>query len=53
MSDEWLVIMLMVGTPIVGAALLLAVLIPIGRRARAAVRSGRNTARPGNSWNIS
>ncbi|WP_329104152.1 hypothetical protein OG792_28850 [Micromonospora sp. NBC_01699] len=51
MSEEWLVVMAMIGIPIVGIAVLLSVLVLLGRRARAGVRSGRNTARPGNSWN--
>ncbi|XVU20973.1 hypothetical protein ACQPZJ_27300 [Actinoplanes sp. CA-054009] len=47
----WTVVALAVGVPVVGAVVLLAVIKLVSRRARAGVRSGRNTARPGNSWN--
>lgn len=47
----WTLFALAVGIPIAGIALLLLVIKLIARRARAGVRSGRNTARPGNSWN--
>ncbi|MFF5081693.1 hypothetical protein ACFY36_31980 [Actinoplanes sp. NPDC000266] len=48
---SWMVVALVAGVPVAGAIVLLAVIKLISRRARAGVRSGRNTARPGNSWN--
>jgi UPF0716 family protein affecting phage T7 exclusion len=47
----WMVLALVIAVPVVGTVLLLSVIKLVARRARAGVRSGRNTARPGNSWN--